>query len=292
MEDNTITDDLLSKMQKLLNMQEGAAAVGNVHEAEAAASRLQALLMKHNLDLETIKAHSIDKKAKMENARVDTGSMADKRESDWVTKLYNGVAQGNMCRVFSDRGYVHIFGHATNVALVLYIAEQLTAKVRIAEKLSWAQYDKQISFDKEKRGTYRRGFFEGAAYGIAERLRQDLKGYKNPANGNPYALMIVHKEDEVNEYLYDLYPYLRPETVQQRSDRLAKEANEEREILNAMSESEREKYLKKKNKVTKGRMLKGPKGLSSTDGWRTGHEVGKKMNINKGLDSNNTQHLN
>lgn len=284
MDTNTLPEGLLEKMQKLLNLQEGAEAVGNLHEAEAAASRLHTLLMKHNLDMETVKSHTIAQKAKMSNQDVFTGEMADKREADWVTKLYSGVANANLCKVFSSKGYVRIFGHADNVALVLYISEQLVAKVRIAEKYAWKEYT-----GNEKRGTYRRGFFEGAAYGIAARLREDMAAYKDPANNNPYAVMVVNKEKEVDEYLWELFPHMKPESVQERSDRLARQENEEKERIAKMSAEELKAYNKQKNKKTPIRYRKGPRGLSSNDGYSQGHETGRKMNINKGMDNSSAK---
>jgi hypothetical protein len=193
---------IIEKIQKLINLEEGARSVGSLHEAENAAARLQEFLMKYNLDMETVKAATIEKKAEMDNIVIECDEKQDKRESNWVPTLYIAIANNNLCTIYTNGTKVRIFGHKINVSIVAYIAEQMIAKIRIAEKMSWASYEK-ANPDGEKRGTFRRGFFKGAGIGIGVRLRQQRRDMMQDTN--PYAVMIVHKEQEVRGYIDEFY---------------------------------------------------------------------------------------
>lgn len=272
---SAIPEGIFKKLQALFNLQEGATAIGSLEEAETAGLMAQKLLMKYNLSADEVSHHKIAQKAKMTNESIQTGEMGDKREGDWITKLYTGVATSNLCKVSTTRGFVRIFGHEINVALVLYICEQMTDKIRIVEKMAFKKYE--TTGGNEKRGTFRRGFFEGAAVGVTTKLREE----KQEMATNEFAVMIISKEAEVQEYLYELYPYLRPETQEERQKR----SDEYAAKINAMTDKERKAHEKSiKGKPVK--YLKGPKKLKSTQGWQQGYEAGKKLSINKGVDSN------
>lgn len=289
-----IDQSIIDKIQKLINLKEGAEAVGSLHEAENAGARLQQFLMKYNLDLDEVKKSKIEAKAEMDKVGLDVSDMQDKRESNWVPELYKAVAENMLCYVIVSNTYIRVMGHKHNVQLVLYIAEQLVAKVRIAEKAAWTQYD-----GDEKRGTFRRGFLKGCGIGIRERLEQEKRNMQREKDNNPMALMIVNKEKELDEYLYELGYKTRPRTPEQEIEHLqywekvwAKEAEEERLRLEAMTPKELEKYkaqqardeARNNKRWQKEYNKKGPKGLSSNDGYSAGKEAGARMDINKGLD--------
>jgi hypothetical protein len=271
MDPNQLDPKIIEKIQKLLNLKEGAEAVGSVFEAENAASRLQEMLMRYNLDLESVKASKIEQKAEMFDDIIWLHDKADKREADWVPKLYYAIARNNLCRAYPYKTHIHIIGEKHQVMLVQYIAEQLISKIRIAEKLAWNIYDKKCIKDllhewqREKRGTYRRGFFQGAAHGIDQRLERDREEMEH--THNPFAVMIINKRKVVDDYMDE--KYYKPH--QERED--------------AMSDEDKAKRDKRNNKLAK---RKGPKGISSADGWRNGYDAGLQMDVNKGLDQNKT----
>lgn len=271
-------DTVITQIQALMNKSEGAKSIGDLAEAETAGSMAQQLLMKYNLSMDQVQESEIQKRAKYSNEPIFTGAMGDKREGDWITKLYKGVAVNNLCYTSSDRGYIRLFGHKDNIALVKYICDQLVSKIRMAEKGAWNKYQ---DGGYEKRGTFRRGFFEGAAYGIQARLRDDLNKMKEQTTDNPYAIMIVRSEAELKEYLYTLYPHMRPETKEQREESQRRYD----EYLTSLSDKEKKKLLK----APKVKIRKGPKGLSSNDGWTRGFDSGQKMDINKGRDGSQSK---
>lgn len=269
-----IDQKIIDKIQKLLNLAEGAEAVGSMAEAENAASKVQALLMQYNLDIETVKASKIQARAEFFDGYVNLSDKQDKRESFWVPKLFNAIARHNFCKCFPRQQGVYIVGEKSQVELVLYIAEQMVAKVRIAEKYAWKIYDAKPEgrWDiKEKRGTYRRGFFEGACHGIDQRLARDKRAMEHTFN--PFAIMIVKKEKEVQDYWNEHYLKPAEEKLKQM------EAQEEQDRINGVKP--------KKEKAIKPR--KGPRGLGSNAGWREGYDAGLVMDINKGIEGQSSK---
>lgn len=275
-----IDPKIIEKIQKLINLKEGAEAIGSMHEAENAATRLQEFLFKYNLDLDTVKKSKIEAKAEMDNASFNVSDKQDKRESNWIPELYVAVAKNLLCEVRVSGTYIRVIGHKHNVSLVLYIAEQLVAKVRIAEKGAWGKYDKEPDYPyKEKRGTFRRGFLKGCGEGINRKLEQQKREMSK--EHNPFALMIVNKELEVKEYLYELYPYLKPDTEEQIALRRQRENN--RRL--ALTDKERDKEDKERHKAMKDWLKrKGPRQTRSEAGYEQGYKAGQNMEINKGID--------
>lgn len=281
-----VTDEAIRQIQKLLNFKESLESLGATQEnkvlLENAASKLQNLLMRFNLDLNQVKAASIAQKIRVsiEEVWIDTESKTKHSESTWIPKLYVGVARNNLCKVWYSSNQrnpfiVNIIGHSHNIALVDYICSQLIDKIRIAEKYAWKAYDKsENSWAKEKRGTWRRGFLEGAAYGIMTRLDRDYENMQNH-DDNPYAVMIIDKKKEVDDWFYKEYPRMDPNWV---------DPNPEPEP----SEEDIKKKRPRKIKIPKGR-----RGNSSNHGWEIGHEAGKSMEINKGVGTNQSKgHIN
>lgn len=276
---NDLLQSVIAKIQKLMNLKEGAEAVGSIHEAENAAMRVQELLMRYNLDLETVQATSIQIKAEFFDGWIELGDKQGKSESFWVPKLYSAIANNNLCRAIFDNTSVRILGRKDQVELVLYIADQMISKVRIAEKYSWAEYT-----GEEKRGTFRRGFYSGAVIGINSRLRNE-----NTKSDNPYAVMIVSRESELD--LYEMWGTLDPEIIKRKEMAVAQR---QRDFQEAYEKEQRmlatlsEKELKEWKKAHKGPKFKysyskGPRGLSSNDGYVNGKIAGEKMSINRGM---------
>lgn len=283
---NNIDPKVIETIQKIINFKESSEAIGNEPQAEAAAGRLQVLLMKHNLTLDQVKKEKIEAKAKMDKAEFDVSSMQDKRESNWIPDLYYAIAKNFLCEVRISNTYIRVFGHAHNVELVLYIAEQMVAKVRIAEKEAWKIYDTANKGNEyaEKRGTFRRGFLQGCVKGIKYKLEEQLwkMKYSKEANEDTgMGLMIVNKEQEVKDYLIEQGVIAKPRTQEE-----IMAANKEwDDWWNALDDKTRKSYEKAWAKNEKKQASrKGPRGISSQDGYMLGREAGDNMSINEGLN--------
>jgi len=267
-----ISQDIINRIHKLLNLKEGAEAVGSFAEAENAAAKLQNLLMKYNLDLQEVRKAKQEERFEMHDDWIYMGHKADKRESTWVTLLCAAIARNSMCRVSVHDWHIHIIGEKSNVQLILYICDQMIEKVRIAEKLAWKIHDAsdEPEWKKEKRGTFRRGFYQGACHGIDARLRREREEMMEAHN--PFAVMIVSQAKVVEDYWIE--KYVKPW---------------EDEMKKAREQQEEDEANGKKKKKTKAVKIREKKGISSTQGWRSGYDAGLEMQINKGVDRTPTK---
>lgn len=274
-------ENIISKIQKLINMQEGAASVGNLAEAEAFGAKVQEILMKYNLDMDKVQAGSIQQRAQFFDGWIDLSGKQDKRESFWVPKLYSAIADNNLCRTSCDNDSIYILGRKDQVELVLYICDQMIAKVRIAEGYAWKEYN-----GDEKRGTFRRGFFNGATHGIRGRLKMEKQ-----RDANPYAVMIVSRESELD--LYTMWGTIDPMEIAKKKAR-RDEIRAQQELawkelqlkLSKMTPKELKAWEKANHRPkVKYRYSSGPRQLSSNDGYTHGVKAGSNMSINHGVNS-------
>lgn len=203
-------ENVIAKIQKLLNLQEGAKAVGNLAEAENAAMRVQEFLLKHNLSLDEVKESQIEAKAKMVMEDFDLDAHQGKSDANWVHSLITVIANYSLCRAIKlsetvgarhnyDQGFVKILGETNNVAIVKFTVEQLISKIHIAEKLAWKVY-----IGPEKRNTFKRGFLVGAVVGIKSKLREQES--QLTSTNTQMGLMVINKKDAVNKFYADQFP--------------------------------------------------------------------------------------
>jgi hypothetical protein len=187
-----IESPILEKIQKLLNLQKGAEAIGSLHEAELAAQRVTDLLLKYNLDMEDVT--SFQKPDAKNLQRFDeTGIVNPKNEGQWVHSLYNVIARHNFCRVIkigqrdAQKDYIVLIGTKDNVTSVKFLSEQLDNRIRIVEKDAWRK-----NTSDEKRNAFRRGFFMGAVRGIDLQLTEKRK-QEEAANTKVTTLVVTNK---------------------------------------------------------------------------------------------------
>lgn len=196
-----IPEELLRKLSKLRNLAEGARAVGSLAEAENAAEKYQELLLKHNLDDQAVINHGVQEKIKMLHSQIDAGT--DK----WMHKLIRDIAHHCMCRTVRDMNsrdgrLFHILGESVNVAVAMYMIEQLLDKITIAYKSAWMFYK-----GEEKRHMFKKSFYFGAVDAIAMRIvRQEVKlQLENKEMG----LMLVGKRELATTFMEQKFPELK-----------------------------------------------------------------------------------
>lgn len=250
---SNIPQDLIEKIQKLINLEEGAKAIGNQAEAEAAAGRIQTLLTKHQLNLFEVQSEHLRRRIEVKEERFDLNAHQSKTDSDWVMQLFQTIAKHNMCQVVHilrnrkkyDQGEASVIGSPQNVQLVYYVVEQLIAKILIAKKLAWKEYD-----GFEKANTFKRGFYRGCVKGIKLKLdeakqavEQEIKA-SGEIHAKNFELMVIANHDASVAKMQEIFPNLR------------KSASA---------------------------------SLSSTAGYMKGISAGRNMDINKGVKNTPTK---
>jgi len=239
-----IPKEVLSKLEKLKNLKEGATAVGSFAEAENAAAKYSEMLLKWNLTEDELIRQGIKGKAQMAHEPFDLDAVQAKTEAGWLARLIQVLAQSCMCIVITtkthrhayDQGKITVVGEDHNVATVFYILEDLMGKIDAAWKIAWKEY---TGF--EKRNTFKRGFLRGAVDAIFHKLDRQKIAMTTAADphNSSMALMIKNKLELAMEHAYTVFPNLRSKTTRSSS-------------------------------------------LSGRSGYGMGQEAGSRMDINKG----------
>jgi hypothetical protein len=212
-----IENNILEKIQKLLNLQHGAEAVGSLHEAELAAVRVHELLLKYNLDIADVTGY-VKPEASEINRFDEEGIINPKNEGKWIHNLYSVLCRHNFCKMVINVGiaehpFAILIGTKVNVESVKFLGDQLENRIRIAEKEGW-----RSNYSSEKRGAFRRGFFLGAVKGIDDQLK--LKKLQEEANNNKVTALVVSMDKKLNTFMENEFNNLRPGKASRTSSRM------------------------------------------------------------------------
>lgn len=212
-----IENNILERIQKLLNLQQGAEAVGSLHEAELAAVRVHEILLKYNLDMADVTGY-VKPETSQINRFDEEGIINPKNEGKWIHTLYHVLCKHNFCKMVINSGrtehpYAILIGTKVNVESVKFLADQLENRIRIAEKDGWKR-----NFSSEKRNAFRRGFFLGAVRGIDDQLR--LKKLQEEANNNKVTALVLSVDKKLNTFMENEFHNLKPGKAARTTARL------------------------------------------------------------------------
>lgn len=197
-------DSIQDKLKKLIRMRDSAEEIGNLEEAESFAEKIQEMAIKYGVEitkLDTSEQEVINAPA---DRRIDLVPLMKRHESDWIMKLFSATSVGNMCKFVicnSARTEVHIFGFEHNIEIAIHMAEQLIPKFRQLARKDFKSYD-----GHEKRNTYIRGWLQGAAQAIRERLVVKLDEAK--IKNSDVRALVTTTETKIAEHLKSVYPRL------------------------------------------------------------------------------------
>ena len=196
-------EKVIDTIRKLIALSEGTDSPA---EAESAAAKAQKLLLKYNLDMAQVNSH-IEAEERLVGEEVfDSGEL--KNESNWIVRLYSGVARYNFCSIILKPSWqpsystpVAIIGRKGNVEAVHYMVEGLVPRIRQMAKAAWQGYA-----GYEKKGKFTRGFLVGCALGIESKLHAEWMQMQ-VADDNVRAL-VVNTRGELEGYMRETYPML------------------------------------------------------------------------------------
>jgi len=177
-------------LQKLINHEKSARSIGNTAEAEAFASRIQQLLLKHKLDMTDIEFAEEEKNEPIAQDFIREHELTDEQESgkrrnSWVGILLMATAEANFCQVVSaarDNAY-HLIGRASDKQIArqlfkyLYDAALEVVQSELSVYRASNEYASQVRiFGKSPASackTFVSGFKIGFASAIYERLTHE-----------------------------------------------------------------------------------------------------------------------
>jgi len=204
-------ENILDKIKKLMDLEQGARDIGSLEEANNAAEKVRMLLLKHNLEMADISLHVRGDKALIDKFNFEDIS-PKKNEGQWILALYNTLAKYNLCTaVTRNRKRINglgeteqlrfaiLVGTKTNVEVVRILALRLEERIRIFEKQSW----KEHGWKHKNKNAYRRAYFMGAVNGLDMQLWEAQRKEKQEQDG-VYAL-VVQTEKDLNDALANLF---------------------------------------------------------------------------------------
>lgn len=205
-------EKIFDKIKKLLAYQEDAERRDAIHEAANAAQRIQDLLLKHNLDLATVKGKVERDSSDIKEDSISLNDLGwDKRHGSWMESLFSVIAEYNLCRAILSTGLyfggktiinMYLIGTKENIEIITYIVEQLIEKARNAEKAEWSRYH-----GSDKRGRFRRGFLMGFVIGIKVQLKKQKETIISQ-NNNMMALIKVN-DTAISQYVSNRFKSLK-----------------------------------------------------------------------------------
>lgn len=194
--DNQKLDKIKSKLEKLLRLQEGAQKIGSLEEAANAATKIQTLLLKYNLEMADISV----KDDSGPNFTHDDLNLANlgrvKTSGSWMETLANVIAINNLCRAVFAKPIIMIFGKSENIKVVNSLITSLVYRLKDMSKQSFKEY-----YGPEKRNTYFRGYLMGAVQGIAIKLKEN-KEEQQRLDAN-ITTLVVQTEKLVAQHMKD-----------------------------------------------------------------------------------------
>ena len=172
--------DIIDRITKLLAL----ATSPYEHEAAAAATKAQELLMEHNLRLEDVK--TVHKSPDIPIEQIAIGSSS--RKVYWKGSIANAIANANFCKMWWLGGRMIVAGRSHNVAIALSLYDYLTNTIERlaadgvkAEKQAWRIYLSQIEgtgIEPIAEPNWRRwkaSFITGCSKRLSERIDAQTK---------------------------------------------------------------------------------------------------------------------
>lgn len=195
-------DNILTKLQHLKAMYEGAKKINSESEAANAASAIQRILTKYNLALEDIKDNSANNIEYMNVSGFTYKSIGGK----WEKVLTSILCQHNFCKILSSNGYKHltIIGKKENIKTVVWLKSTLSERYVNFSKDRYKIYKK--TFDGLSNSmpidTYQRSYLLGCACGLNVKLNMDEEEFrKNKIDAECLTSLVVANETELQDFI-------------------------------------------------------------------------------------------
>lgn len=193
-------ETLIARIAKLLNMSEGARAVGNQHEAEAFAAKVQELLIKHKLEMSEIELKQAAEDDPVEEDSFNPqehGIRPRRSRMRWQEDLATAVAKAYFCRVvvFRDSNRLRFIGRRTDRQVTLYV---YTVLARTAEKLVKQEY-RRYKRAMGGAGLHTRGFntafLLGFTAGVTKKLEEERRAMEAAMQAAGQSTALVRLSD-------------------------------------------------------------------------------------------------
>lgn len=198
-------DQVWAKIRKLLALEESAKALGSLEEAANAASKVQSLILKYNLDL--AKLPEADRpEGNIILSYLKLRDLSPRTEGKWLIYLFNFVCKYNLCRVLiegaGDSTIILIVGTKVNIDLSVFLTMQLCSTIKTLARKAWLTHKNYL--DTSNKNTFLRSFYEGAALGVRDRLRESAESVLAESN-EEMGLMIRSENTRIDSFISETF---------------------------------------------------------------------------------------
>lgn len=189
-----VSEDILRRIKKLLSL----ASSSNENEAAQAASKAQALMFQHELDVSVVEGYNLNKDNQIsEEAIAAFGG----RVAAWKQRLFKVVGETSLCDSYMEGSASYgwrgmLIGRKSDVQVAKYTFDYLINEL---ERLSQKFMADQIVYDKAHSRHLRRSWLEGAVLMVISGLRADFNARRNQSEQS--TALVVSREGEIQDYI-------------------------------------------------------------------------------------------
>lgn len=209
----------IETLQKLISLEKSARELGNIHEAAAAAGRIQALMTQHKLTMDDVEIALRKDQDPIQWEGYTIGERRKKIMDTWRCVLAHSIAKANTCAFVARRADNLFFfvGRKSDrkvcITMLAYFCD-LGAKMWLeaweqeivaTEKLVLKNYGPEMAsliraeINKswlKKRRHFREGFFHGFGITVAKRI-EDANAEAQAAANNSTAIVHIEKDEQL-----------------------------------------------------------------------------------------------
>ena len=201
-------------------------------EAANYAAIIQKLLWKHNLTLDQLAPRADGRKKSADYKKEDfTLGVAANDLKQWKIDLFRAIAENNFCKVYNytNSKYVVVIGEDDNIVAVKQMYAYLEYEIRSLGRNAYKVNSNRAYHSQMEARVWKGSFRDGAVGTVRQRLAaqrtDDIEETniehkkkialetgvsEEVAMGNAGSALVIQKDKDVMEAVYEFYPSLRP----------------------------------------------------------------------------------
>jgi hypothetical protein len=186
-------ENIIDKLQKMLNHERSARSIGNTHEAEAFAAKIADMLFTHKLSMSEVEMEQEERNEPVSSERVEGF------KAPWAEVLASGVSQASFCKVLSGhKSYIFIgrpSDRSTAISMYRYLATlgKSICDAELAKYKDSEEFAYELAFSPRIGRTWSVSFLRGYANAIYYRLIAERKNLTSQAQSSGTSLVYIDK---------------------------------------------------------------------------------------------------
>lgn len=194
--------NILDKIAKLLAKKQSTSE----HEAQVCAEMVQNLLMKYNLEMVDVNDHIKKKESAVKRLNINLNPITTNNDGEWAMNLIFNLAEVHLCTAIkindgTRKGAAAIIGKEPNITIVCHLFDYLVPIIKKLQLESWNNYR-----GAEKKGTYKRGFYQGCTWRIIQRLKARMA--EAQTENENFRALVVQTRSALDDFIKEAFSNL------------------------------------------------------------------------------------